>query len=128
MAISRTLESTRLRIEPFSNANLTDRYVAWLNDPEVVRFSQQRHRTHTTETCRAYLASFDRTPHYFWAILSRDSTLGHIGNINAYVDLHNKTADVGIIIGERAVWGRGYGGEAWQAVCRFLLDEGGIRK
>jgi len=128
MATSRTLETTRLRIEPFSEAHLTDRYVAWLNDPEVVRFSEQRHRNHTTESCRAYLASFDGTPHYFWAIVSRDLTLGHIGNINAYVDLHNRTADLGIIIGELAVWGRGYGSEAWHAVCRFLLGDLRLRK
>lgn len=54
--------------------------------------------------------------------------MGHIGNINAYVDVHNKTADIGIMVGERAVWGRGFGAEAWIAVCKFLFDELKLRK
>lgn len=128
MATSRVLETPRLRMEPFSASHLTDRYVGWLNDPDVVRFSEQRHRTHTMESCRAYLASFAGTPHYFWAVVARDVALGHVGNVNAYVDPNNRVADVGILIGERNVWGCGYGSEAWQAVCGFLLDELELRK
>ena len=128
MAASRVLETRRLRLEPFSESRLTDRYVGWLNDPEVVRFSEQRHRTHTLQSCRDYLASFAGTPHYFWAVVACDVALGHIGNVNAYVDPTNRVADVGILIGERRVWGAGYGSEAWQAVCGFLLDELELRK
>lgn len=106
---------------------MTDRYVGWLNDPEVVRFSEQRHRRHSRASAEAYMRSFEGTPHYFWAILTKDQSM-HVGNINAYVDAANGVADIGVLIGEKAVWGRGYGGEAWTAVCRFLLEEEGMRK
>lgn len=128
MSQSWLLETDRLRLEPFSQQHVSDRYVAWLNDPDVVRFSEQRHRRHSRESAAEYLRSFDGTPNLFWAIVAKDSPLGHIGNINAYVDLHNRVADIGVLIGEKAVWGRGYGGEAWKAVCRFLLDRAGMRK
>lgn len=128
MAQSRVLTTNRLLIEPFQEKYLTERYVSWLNDPEVVRFSENRHRTFTLESCRAYLASFENSPHYFWAIIAKDERLGHVGNINAYVDPPNLVADIGILIGERAVWGGGIGTEAWIAVCRYLLDEVGMRK
>jgi ribosomal-protein-alanine N-acetyltransferase len=120
--------TTRLRIAPFAAEHLTARYVGWLNDPDVARFSEQRHSLHTLESCRHYWRSFEGTPHYFWAIVAQDSALGHIGNINAYVDALNQVADVGILIGERSAWGNGYGSEAWQAVCNYLLGEGGMRK
>jgi RimJ/RimL family protein N-acetyltransferase len=122
------LTTERLRIEPFAAAHVTTRYVGWLNDPQVVQFSEQRHRRHTPESAAAYLSSFAGTPHYFWAIISLDPALGHVGNMTAHVDTPNSVADVGILIGERTTWGRGYGFEAWNAVCRFLLDEAGIRK
>jgi RimJ/RimL family protein N-acetyltransferase len=102
--------------------------VGWLNDPEVVRYSEQRHRIHTIESCREYWRSFVGTPHHFWAILVSGSQLGHIGNINAYVDEKNRLADVGILIGEKTAWGQGYGLEAWIAVCMHLLNEQGVRK
>jgi len=136
MACSRVLATPRLRIVPFTEDYLTPRYVAWLNDPEVVRYSDQRHRRHTLASCRAYWQSFAGTPHYFWAIVARAAgpagcgpgTGLHIGNINAYVDVVHAVADVGILLGERRVWGQGYGSEAWIAVCHYLLDEAGMRK
>ncbi len=111
---------------PFTEEFLTERYVGWLNDPETVAFSEQRHRTHTLASCRAYMQSFDGTPHYFRAVVRKKDGL-HIGNINAYVDGSNRTADVGILIGERTVWGQGFGLEAWAAFCDGLLASG-LRK
>ncbi len=80
---------------------------------------------HTLESCRDYRQSFADTSNHFWAIIAHDAALGHIGNINAYVDVENSVADVGIMIGERSAWGQGYGTEAWQAVCNYLLKECG---
>jgi RimJ/RimL family protein N-acetyltransferase len=114
-----------VRITPFTEAFLTERYVAWLNDPQVTRFSEQRHRTHTLETCRAYFESFRGTPHQFFAIVDRHGD--HIGNINAYVDAPNRTADVGILIGNPNLWGRGYGTAAWSQFCDHLLAGRGLR-
>jgi len=128
MAEAPVIRSKRLLIISFSENFLTPRYVSWLNDPNVMRFSEQRHQTHTLESCREYFKSFSNTPNYFWAITVCDGDLGHIGNLNAYVDEPNRVADVGIIIGEADVRSKGYGLEAWQAVCRYLIDEANIRK
>jgi RimJ/RimL family protein N-acetyltransferase len=128
MATSRVLETPRLLLEPFSRQHSSDQYVNWMNDPDVVRFSEQRHRRHTRASVAAYANSFEGTPHYFWAIVARDQNLGHVGNISATVDVPNAVADVGILIGAKAVWGRGFGTEAWREVCRFLIADCGLRK
>lgn len=128
MVAPRILATARLRLEPFTDAHITPRYLSWLNDPEVVRFSERRHRRHTADSARTYLAAFQDTPHYFWAIVAIDEALGHIGNITAHVDPENSLADVGILIGQRDVWGRRFGSEAWCAVMAFLADVVGIRK
>ena len=128
MVTAPRIRSARCALEPFSKEFLKPRYVAWLNDSEVTRFSEQRHKTHSLESCRAYAESFRDTPHYFWAVVASDAVLGHIGNINCYIDPHNGVADVGILIGERRCWGNGFGTEAWIAVCRHLLLELKIRK
>jgi RimJ/RimL family protein N-acetyltransferase len=122
------LETPRLTVVPFSERYLTQRYVDWLADPEVVRFSEQRWRTHTLASCRGYWESFAGTPNEFWAIVAKDPALGHVGNLNAYVEERHGVADVGILLGERAVWGKGYGTEAWVAVMRHLFETRGMRK
>lgn len=121
------LQSIRLFIHPYSDVFITEDYVSWLNDPEVVQYSENRYREFTLEGCRDFAKSFESSPHHLWAIVLTESNQ-HIGNINAYIDTNNQLADVGIMIGKRSCWGGGYGLEAWQEVCRWLLTEGGIRK
>ena len=117
----------RLKICLFQSKHLTQTYVDWLNDFETVKYSSQRFSFHTIETCKQYWDSFKGSPNYFWAL----ETLidgQHIGNMNAYIDNLNNTADVGINIGDRTKWGLGYGLEAWNGVLSFLFKEKGIRK
>jgi len=128
MAQAPDIETERCWLRPFSERYLTDRYVSWLGDPDVVRYSEQRHRRHTLESCRAYMQSFDTGPNYFMAIVAKDPALGHIGNINAYIDTANAVADIGILVGEKAVWGKRYGSEVWAAFARFLLKDRNLRK
>lgn len=127
MVESLVINTVRMRIEPFTDQHLSERYVAWLQDPEVVRYSEQRYRTHSMQSCREYAASFSGTPNHFWAMIEQNLGLGHIGNINAYVDTRHLVADVGILIGEKHAWGKGYAFEAWWAVCNYLFADG-IRK
>jgi RimJ/RimL family protein N-acetyltransferase len=128
MAISNVIETPRLRIEPYSAARLTERYVRWLNDPLLMRYSEHRHRSHTIESCRDYMRSFEGTPNYFWAVVAHDENLGHIGNMNAYVDTLHSVADVGILIAEASARGQGFATEAWLGGCDYLLRVAGIRK
>lgn len=122
------LTTERLSLSPFDPArHLNERYVAWLGDADVVRYSEQRHRTHTIESCRTFTESFRSGPGRLWAIEQASDGL-HIGNIHADIDVANSLADVAILIGAREVWGRGYGLEAWNAVLAWLLGEAHIRK
>lgn len=128
MAETPTLTTRRLALAPFTDEHLTEHYVDWLNDPEVVRYSEQRHRRHTIESCRQWAAGFDDGPSQLWAIMESAHGLGHIGNINTDVDEPNRTADIAILIGDKRSWGQGYGAEAWIAVVEYLLGPGGMRK
>lgn len=121
------IHSERLKIVLFQEKHLTKKYVGWLNDDDVVKFSEQRFKRHTIESCKTYWESFFNTPNYFWAIETIKDRI-HIGNMNAYIDENNQTADVGILIGEKGYWGKGYGLEAWKAILNFLFEEKNIRK
>lgn len=121
------IKTQRLEMIPFSEAFLSEKYVSWLNDPEVVKYSEQRHRKHTMESCRQYLASFENSPNLFYAITLQEE-LEHIGNINVNINKSNQTADIGIIIGEKSFWGKGYASEAWTAMIQFLFANMQVRK
>jgi len=125
---STQIRTNRLLITPFRERHLSMRYVQWLNDPELMKYSEQRHKVHTLDTCREYYQSYKGTSNLFWAIEEVQTQNKHIGNINAYIDIHNRLADVGILIGAKEAHGKGYGLEAWIGVGNFLFDSIGIRK
>lgn len=93
-----------------------------------MRYSEQRHIRHTPESSRLYLKSFEGTSNYFWAIEEVKTGLGHIGNMNAYVDKRNLVADLGILIGDNKARLKGYGLEAWLGVIHFLFRKKWMRK
>jgi [ribosomal protein S5]-alanine N-acetyltransferase len=121
------LNTARLQLRPFRPGDITAAYLGWLNDPEVTRFSNQRFRRHTAESCSAYLASFAGSDNSFLLIEHRQDQ-HPIGTATVYRNTHHGTADIGLMVGERQCWGQGYGCEAWQALLKALLAEPGIRK
>lgn len=100
--------------------------VAWLNNPAVVRFSEQRHKTHTVASQRKYAASFDGETSHLWSISTRSEV---VGTLAAHIDGRNGTAEVGIMIGDTEYWHCGIGASAWKVACDWLLTPvGNARK
>lgn len=128
------LRGRRVVLRPFTAADITDTYVGWLNDAEVVRYSNQRFVRHTRASCERYLAGFDGSANLFVSLRvahesgPSDPAEQAVGTLTAYRSLPHGTADVGILLGERAVWGQGIGLEAWQLLTDWLLTTPGLRK
>lgn len=116
-----TISTARLILRPLTKA--TTRNIAWLRDPTVTRYSEQRHSMHSLSSQLRYINAFVGNSH-IWAVQLLD-TGEHIGNVSAVVDEPNSVADVGIMIGETRQWRKGYATEAWVRACGWLLDKDG---
>ena len=121
------LGGKKIILERFDEHCFTPEYFSWLNDPEVFRFSRHRFINHTDQTCLDYLNSFKGTDNLFLTIKSQESSR-FIGTMTAYISKYNGTADIGLMIGDRTVWGIGFGLDAWQTLMNYLFIDIGIRK
>ena len=121
------LSTTRLRLRPFLATDVTPAYLAFLQDPIVTRFSNQRFRKHTIASCQAYQQSFQANDNSFLLIEHRQDSAA-IGTMTIYRTPQHGTADIGLMLGNRHYWQKGLGLEAWLAVLEQLLQEQGIRK
>ena len=121
------LTGRKVCLRPFSAADITPAYVGWLNDAETVRFSNQRFVQHTPESCERYFASFQGGHNHFVSIrlLADDSA---VGTLTAYRSLPHGTVDVGILVGERRVWGQGVGLDAFKTLADWWALQPGVRK
>ena len=124
-----TIKTKNLILRELSLADVTDRYVGWLNDEEVNKYLETRHTTQTLESCRVFVESCngDPTSHLFGIFLKSDGT--HIGNIKiGFIHMRYKRGELSLFIGEKKHWGRGYGTEAVKAVSRYSINTLGLRK
>ena len=110
-----------IRILPFNESHLNENYVSWLNDMEVVRYSEQRHSKHTLESCRGYYKQQKNSGNYFLAIEFLEKEGRHVGNLGVSVSLTNNIVDLSIIIGDKSVWGTGIGSRAWSLAIKTIL-------
>ena len=114
------LTGSVVELRSFAPENLTESYLGWLRDPQLMRFSNQRFRTHNINSCRAYLASFAGTDNLFLAIYHESA---FIGTMTAYRSAVHGTADIGLLIGA-GMQGKGLGKDAWATLMAHLLATG----
>jgi len=102
-----------------------ERNHGWINDTEVTRFLSARYqmsRAAEEEWMKSVAGrpmSFERT---FFAIVTKDGR--HIGNTNFFnVSPEDRSAELGIMIGDKGYWSKGYGTDALTTLLRFGFDE-----
>jgi len=117
---SPVLRGRSISCRVFSADGVHARYVEWLNDPEVNRYSRRRFVVTTEADARAFLDGLS-PDECVLAIHTADHV--HIGNIQYHiVDRQAAVAELRLLIGEREAWGRGYGTEALYLVSRDLFE------
>ena len=117
------LRGRSIHCRPLTPGDVNERYIGWLNDPEVNRYSRRRLFTSGADDVRAFIEGIVHDEHVL-AILTIDDG-AHIGNIQfGPIDRIARCAEIRILIGDRSVWGRGFATEAIYLVTRHLfLDE-----
>jgi len=118
------LRGEKVLVRPFFEGDLSNEYVSWLNDQEIVRFSNQRFLDHDIASVHRYFKSFSGSANGFFAIEDLQ-TKRHVGTMTLYVQPYHDTVDVGILLGRR---GNGYGKDAWCLVIDWLLNTCEVRK
>ena len=103
----------------FTREHVNNEYINWLNDYQVVKYSNQRFRQHSFDSCSEYLQSFKNTENVFLAIHLKDNNK-FIGTMTVYYSVPHKVVNIGLLIGDKSFWGRGLGYEAWEMLMIFI--------
>ena len=116
MRYFKKIEGERVYLSPI-NIEDAEKYTEWLNDLEITVNLSMPHKTYTLEQEKEALKTLSQDG-YNYAIVNKEDNklLGNCGLMN--VDLINRIGEVGIFIGNKEFWNKGYGTEA----MRLLLD------
>ncbi len=92
------------------------KYAAWLNDLDVAVFTQIADKSLSVDKERDILAAIGKEHNYGIVDAATDTLIGSCGLMD--IDALNRCAEIGIVLGDKSYWGKGYGTEA----LRLLLD------
>lgn len=106
----------KIKLVKFNKKFMSERYISWLNNKELMRFSEQRFKTHTLKSCEEYLNESRKNKDLFYAIVDK-SYEKHVGNIYIKIDRLNNIGDIRILIGEPK---KKYGFYAWMEAIKKL--------
>lgn len=110
-------------------SDVTGSYYRWMNDPGITQFLESRFRPNSIESLTEYVKSktADSSNIFLAIILKEDHR--HIGNIKlGPINWVHRFADIGIVVGEKDCWGKGYASEAIGLVTKFAFDTLNLHK
>ena len=92
----------------------------WFADLEMTLYLGRAGHSYTLADERGWLENFNKEPGVkHFAIIAREGNQ-YIGNVSLMqIDTHNGSAVLGIAIGEKSAWGKGYGTEAVRLMCEY---------
>lgn len=123
------LETPQLILTELTAENAGDPYLSWMNDSGIMQFLESRFRSYTRTDLADFIATTNADPDTLMlGMFLRDGGT-HVGNIKiGPIDRHHARGDIGLLIGDRAQWGKGLARESIDALARHALDALGLHK
>jgi ribosomal-protein-alanine N-acetyltransferase len=116
-----------LSLRVMAEKDITPAYVAWLNDDEVVQYTEQRFYHTSAGDVRSFIDKMSENPtELMYGIFFDDQHIGNIklGNINS----QHQTANLSYLIGARKWWGKGIASLAIATITEIGFQQIGLMK
>ncbi|OGO11000.1 MAG: hypothetical protein A2Z66_06315 [Chloroflexi bacterium RBG_13_66_10] len=114
----------RVRLRAIERSDIPT-FLRWFNDPEIRHYLLMFEPMSSAEEERWFERHLDSRDDYLYSF--EGSVAGawiHLGNIGLHrVDWKNRSAVLGIVLGEKKLWGNGFGTDAVRLILGFAFRE-----
>lgn len=123
MKLNKPIMGSRLSLQTLITKAAEGNYQYWVNDRLVNQFLELRHCIPNVDDLKMFIENMNESSHH----LLLGIFLGehkHIGNIKlGPIDWQNKRGSVGLMIGDRMQWGKGYATEAIKVITHYAFNK-----
>lgn len=120
MIFAGALETPQLWLRALDESAATGPYLGWMQDAEILRFLEARFSEHTPESLAGFIRNMNTNPDALLLGMFLKDDGRHVGNIKlGPVNRDHARGDIGLLIGDKSVWGRGLATEAITALTRY---------
>lgn len=128
MLIRTSLKGADIYLRCLSGDDVHEDYVSWMNDKEINKYMETRHKSWSVEEIKDYVnlqnVSMDQL--LLGIFLSSGQ---HIGNIKlGLINTTHSLASISLFIGSRNNQGKGYGIQAINLLKTYAFDTIGLKK
>lgn len=115
------IKTERLSLPQLNLVHATDTYLSWLNDDELRKgLISGKGKRYTLDDLKDFIEARNQDD-YMFAIEFEGR---HVGNVRLYdIDKDNRRAEIGFLVGDKSIQGKGVGTEAVSAVTKYALTE-----
>jgi RimJ/RimL family protein N-acetyltransferase len=123
------ISGSQVYLRPLERSDLNERYLGWMNDPEVTKYLESGTFPSTILDLEAFYAGVTGSKQQvIFAIVDTISDQ-HIGNIKlGPIHWIHRSATLGILIGDKTCWGRGIGSEATRLAVEYGFERLNLRR
>lgn len=125
MTLPPTLETTRLRIRPYTEADIPE-LLPLIGTREVAATTLRIAHPYTADDAKAFLA-LAQQPDKLWLAVTLRSDGRQIGGIGLRIDEQHRHAELGYWLGV-PYWGQGYATEAATEMLRYGFKDLGMHR
>jgi diamine N-acetyltransferase len=97
------------------------RYVAWFNDPDVMRYFGTYEPMSLAQEERWYESQFDNPQVRNFAVYYQGEHVGGAGY--AHLNWRDRSAEVGLLIGRKDLWDQGLGTDVLRTLVQFGFEQ-----
>ena len=120
---------THIFIKPLSPEDVTQNYANWMADEEVTQFLESRWNAYIIEDLKNYIKTINDSPNDFIFGIFIKETSQYIGNIKiGSINQLHRFGDIGLMLGEKTAWGKGFGTEAITLATKYAFEELNLNK
>jgi len=118
------IKGERIFLRLLTEDECTQRYVNWLNDPQVNRYLETRWEEQSLITVKNFVLSMEKRDDSFLYGIFLNKGNNHIGNIKiGPINYPHLFADISYFIGNKSSWGNGYASEAVKLMTTYAIDK-----
>lgn len=123
------LEGEKIYLRNIEMKDISDKYLGWLNDPEVNQYLETRFISQSIAVIQEFVAAqINSKDSYLFAVIDK-VTGEHVGNVKlGAINKFHLTAEVSLMIGEKKCWGKGFGTEAYRLLVSLAFGTLGLFK
>jgi ribosomal-protein-alanine N-acetyltransferase len=122
------LSSARLVLRTLDAADARGPYLRWINDREVTKYLESRFREFSEADLRTYIEFFNLKDNALLLGIFECEAVSHIGNIKLEIEPYHRRGEIGVVIGNKMQWGRGYASEAIDCLAEYAFGQRNLHK